>query len=316
MTESNETVAIDAEAQPTVSAIGPSFRQAREALGLSVEDVASHLRLSLRQIHALENDEFSALPEATITRGFIRNYARLLEIPAEPLLDVYKAYSPAGGPKAITIQSANILISGGDRRPWLAYISASIVIALLLGAWLLYFEYPKSQSAQPSVAPVASPVEASSDMVTEPLPIAALPAAERDQAAVQEAEPAQAPSAAAASVEPAVTTPAAVAIPPAASPTSTAPIPSPTSTSAVPSQTGVSKLTMHFSQQTWVSVVDRDNKELVNKNKPAGSDEVVEATPPLKLIIGNAAATSLIYNGKSVDLGPHSRLNVARLTLE
>lgn len=313
MTESNETIAIDAEAQPTVSAIGPSFRQAREALGLSVEDVASHLRLSLRQIHALENDEFSALPEATITRGFIRNYARLLEIPAEPLLDVYKAYSPAGGPKAITIQSANILISGGDRRPWLAYISASIVIALLLGAWLLYFEYPKSQSAQPSTAPVASPVEASSDMVTEPLPIAALPAAERDQAAVPEAEPAQSPSAAAATVEPAVTTPAAVAIPPAASPTSTAPIPP---TSAVPSQTGVSKLTMHFSQQTWVSVVDRDNKELVNKNKPAGSDEVVEATPPLKLIIGNAAATSLTYNGKSVDLGPHSRLNVARLTLE
>ena len=313
MTESNETIAIDAEAQPTVSAIGPSFRQAREALGLSVEDVASHLRLSLRQIHALENDEFSALPEATITRGFIRNYARLLEIPAEPLLDVYKAYSPAGGPKAITIQSANILISGGDRRPWLAYISASIVIALLLGAWLLYFEYPKSQSAQPSAAPVASPVEASSDMVTESLPIAALPAAERDQAAVPEAEPAQAPSAAAPTVEPAVTTPAAVAIPPAASPTSTAPIPP---TSAVPSQTGVSKLTMHFSQQTWVSVVDRDNKELVNKNKPAGSDEVVEATPPLKLIIGNAAATSLTYNGKSVDLGPHSRLNVARLTLE
>jgi cytoskeleton protein RodZ len=73
---------------------------------------------------------------------------------------------------------------------------------------------------------------------------------------------------------------------------------------------------MHFSQQTWVSVVDRDDKEIVNKNKPAGSDEIVEATPPLKLIIGNAAATSLTYNGKSVDLGPHSKLNVARLTLE
>jgi hypothetical protein len=42
---------------------------------------------------------------------------------------------------------------------------------------------------------------------------------------------------------------------------------------------------MHFSQQTWVSVVDRDDKEIVNKNKPAGSDEIVEATPPLKLIL-------------------------------
>jgi cytoskeleton protein RodZ len=313
MTESNETAAIDAEAQVAVSAIGPSFKQAREALGLSVEDVASHLRLSLRQIHALENDEFSALPEATITRGFIRNYARLLEIPAEPLLEVYKTYSPAGGPKAITIQSANILISGGDRRPWLAYISASVVIALLLGAWLLYFEYPKNASDQPSSAPVAASAEISGDTVTEPLPIAALPAAERDQAPMAEGESEQALPPASSAAGSAAITPTNDTATPAVPAPSIVPAPA---TSATPSQTGVSKLTMHFSQQTWVSVVDRDDKEIVNKNKPAGSDEIVEATPPLKLIIGNAAATSLTYNGKSVDLGPHSKLNVARLTLE
>jgi cytoskeleton protein RodZ len=304
MTESNETASINADAQVAMSAIGPSFKEAREALGLSVEDVASHLRLSLRQIHALENDEFSALPEATITRGFIRNYARLLEIPAEPLLDVYKSFSPGGGPKAITIQSANILISGGDRRPWLAYISASVVIAILLGAWLLYFEYPKSTSGNPSAAPTVSPLEASNEMVTEPLPMAALPVAERDQAATAEPASGQTQPLTAITAEP------------AAEATSKAVSSSAMPTPATPTQDGVSKLTMHFSQQTWVSVLDRDNKEVVNKNKPAGSDEIVEATPPLKLIIGNAAATNLTYNGKSVDLGPHSKLNVARLTLE
>jgi cytoskeleton protein RodZ len=305
MTESNETAILDAQTQAPATLIGPSFRQAREALSLSVEDVASHLRLSLRQIHALENDEFSALPEATITRGFIRNYARLLEIPAEPLLEVYKTYSPAGGPKAITIQSANILISGGDRRPWLAYISASIVVAILLGAWLLYVEYPKNASVEPSTAPVASSTEASADTVTEPLPIAALPAAEREQSVSVEPAPGQAAT---------VTQPAETAPPP-----STGEAPATTQTTpaaATTSPAGVSRLTLHFSQQTWISVIDRDNKELVNKNKPAGSEEIVEATPPLKLTIGNAAATTLTFNGKPVDLGPHSKLNVARLTLE
>ena len=73
---------------------------------------------------------------------------------------------------------------------------------------------------------------------------------------------------------------------------------------------------MHFSQQTWVSVTDRDNKEILNKNKPAGSDESVEAVPPLKVVIGNAAATTLTFNGQPVNLEPHSKLNVARLTLE
>ena len=78
----------------------------------------------------------------------------------------------------------------------------------------------------------------------------------------------------------------------------------------------MAKLTMHFSEQTWINVLDRNDKELINKNKPAGSDEVIEAAPPLKLVIGNAAATTLTFNGKPVDLGPHSKLNVARITLE
>lgn len=299
MAELPETEMAGAEVHAPAAAIGPSLRQAREGLALSVEDVASHLRLSPRQIHALESDEFSALPEATITRGFIRNYARLLEIPAEPLLETYRAYTPAGEPRAISIQSANILISGGDKRPWLAYIIASLVIAALLGAWLLYFEYPRSmpgQQAQP--APAGATEEVAE--VSEPLPIAALPAAERaaEQPASPEAVPEQ------------------VAMPPAQPAVAPVAPVAETVAPASPATAGMAKLTMRFSEQTWISVLDRDDKEIVNKNKPAGSDEVIEATPPVKLVIGNAAATALTFNGKPVDLGPHSKLNVARVTLE
>lgn len=280
------------------AAIGASLKAAREARGLSVEDVASHLRLSPRQIHALENDEFSALPETTITRGFIRNYARLLEIAAEPLLDAYKAYSPAGGPKAITIQSANILISGGDRRPWVAYISASIVIAVLLGAWLLYVEPARVGAPKAiAVAPAPTVSDPASNEVTEPLPVAALPAAERAQAA----EPV--PDAAAANNE-------------------TAPAPAPeANVASAPmdpqdASRALAKVELRFTESSWVSVVDRNDREILNKTKPAGTAEQIEGQPPLKLIIGNAAGSVLVFNGKTVDLGPYTKLNVARITLE
>jgi cytoskeleton protein RodZ len=301
MTDIQETQAVSEGGQTSAPAIGPSLKEAREARGLSVEDVASHLRLSTRQIHALENDEFSALPESTITRGFIRNYARLLEINSEPLLDTYRAYSPTGTPKAITIQSANILISGGDRRPWLAYISASVVIAALLGAWLLYFEHPQTPpagEAQPA-PPVAA--EQESQAVTEPLPIAALPAAERE--ASQSTEEVQNQATAPVSIPPAE-----AAAAPAA----------PNTTTAVPQAAAkdLSTISMRFAEQSWVSVTDRDNKEILNKNKPAGSDEDIEGRKPLKLVIGNAAGTTLTYNGKVIDLAPYTKLNVARLTLE
>lgn len=306
MMDTPETDAIGEMAQTATPMIGPSLKLARETRKLSVEDVASNLRLSVRQINALENDEFNALPEATITRGFIRNYARLLEIPAEPLLEAYRASSPGDGPKAITIQSANILISGGDKRPWLAYILASLVIAALLGAWLLYFEHTEHVSLDKAAEPAPIKAEQNNQTVTEPLPIAALPAAERTVDTIEQS--------------PTATVPAEASQTPQAAPQAPPSAPETDAVSAVvaPAEASkdVSKISLRFAEQSWVSVVDRDNKEILNKNKPAGSEETVEGMKPFKVVIGNSAGTSLVFNGKVIDLAPHTKLNVARLTLE
>lgn len=75
------------------------------------------------------------------------------------------------------------------------------------------------------------------------------------------------------------------------------------------------KLQLVLNEQSWVSVVDRDGKQVLNKTAAAGSREQVEAYPPLKVIIGNASGSQLIFQGKAIDLTPYTRLNVARLTL-
>jgi cytoskeleton protein RodZ len=49
---------------------------------------------------------------------------------------------------------------------------------------------------------------------------------------------------------------------------------------------------------------------------PGGSTQSVSGPPPLDLVIGNAADVTLTWKGKRVDLAPHTRQNVARLTLE
>lgn len=308
MTDTDKTDT--AEIAAAAPAIGPSLQHAREAMGLSVEDVASHLRLSVRQIHALENDEFSALPETTITRGFIRNYARLLEIPAEPLLEVYKGHAPSGGPKPITIQSANILISGGDRRPWFAYISASVVIAALLGVWLLYVEPPHgapSKLTAQQAAPVATEAETS-----EPMPVAALPAAERTQPASADAETTS-------STEPAANAeakPSSASASESSQAVAVAPNADQTGTPTPKGAASLAKLELRFTDTSWVSVLDRNDQEIFNKTKAAGSAEQVEGQAPLKLVIGNAAGTVLVFNDKTIDLAPYTKLNVARITLE
>ncbi|HEY0269038.1 MAG TPA: RodZ domain-containing protein, partial [Methyloradius sp.] len=71
-----------------------------------------------------------------------------------------------------------------------------------------------------------------------------------------------------------------------------------------------------FSEPTWVSVLDADNKEVLNKTGQPGSQEKIEVAPPAKLVIGNANGTHLEVNNKAVDLTPYNKLNVVRLTLE
>lgn len=282
-----------------VPQLGKQLEAARESLNLSIEEVSNHLRLSARQIRALESDDFSALPEAMITRGFIRNYARLLELDPEPLLEAYRAHVPTEPPRAISIQSENILISGNNGRSWMVYTVASMLVIVLLGIWLYVEDLPQRPGQKPTTVPIAvTPESTSNNQFDEPMPTPALPAAERmnqDEAAADIA-----------------TSEGNVAVPdttPVEQPAST-----PESEPATSASTAVLRLT--FSESTWVSVIDGNNQEILNKTKPSGTQEVIEGKPPFKVVIGNAAASRLIYKDEPVDLEPHTRLNVARITLK
>ncbi len=318
MSNTEETDLTEAEAAPDDGQllVGVVLKGAREQRNMTVEDVCTHLRISPHQVKALESDNFSALPEAMITRGFIRNYARLLEIDSEPLLKAYRAFVPSAAPRALTLKSENILITGKDKQPWLKYIIASLIIALLLGAWQYYMDYSPKLPTHQAVVPaetndtakdtntnggtVAETVPAT--QVTE-LPVAALPAAER--AAVDEAEDAPvADNSIASAANPATT---------AATATNSSQQLSP---DAKPAKKITAKIKFSFSQVSWVNVTDHNKKMIFDRIMPAGSEEIVEGESPLEVVVGNAPGSKLIFNDKLVDLAPYTKSNVARVTLE
>jgi cytoskeletal protein RodZ len=74
-----------------VAELGQRLRQARESLGLSLDDVEESTRIRRVFIEALEEDRFDALPGAVYARGFLRNYARLLGLDAGELLQEFEA---------------------------------------------------------------------------------------------------------------------------------------------------------------------------------------------------------------------------------
>jgi cytoskeleton protein RodZ len=262
---------------------GRTLAAARMARGLSVEDVAQRLKFSPRQIEALETDNHAALPGASIVRGMIRGYARLLGLEADPLLgDLQRRVEP----QSIMLSQSrmDVPFPTGPKKGSRLYLLLSIAVALavtaVLADWVLRTREEaeearvRAEAPKPPVTPAASadaPAGAPAD------------AAAGAQTGVQQSQ---------AAVEP-PTTPA---------------------QAALLASTG--RLEFRFQRDSWVEVKDGEGTVLLSALNRAGTTQSVEGKPPFALVIGNAAGVRLRYNDADVDLGPHSRTDVARLTLE
>lgn len=82
------------------------------------------------------------------------------------------------------------------------------------------------------------------------------------------------------------------------------------------SRDGTRRLDLRFEREAWVQIRSGDGRVLMSRLNPAGSERTIEGKPPFQVIIGNARHVQLNYEEKPVDLAPHLRADVARLTLE
>jgi transcriptional regulator with XRE-family HTH domain len=76
---------------PQVGGIGAQLRAAREALGLTLEHVATETRIPQRHLQTIEAGEFSALPARTYAIGFARTYAKAVGLDHDDVADLVRA---------------------------------------------------------------------------------------------------------------------------------------------------------------------------------------------------------------------------------
>ncbi len=117
--------------------VGVALCQARERLGLSVADVANRLKFASRQIEALEEEDFARLPEMAFVRGFVRSYAKLLQLDPVPLLAVLPHAQTALPLEtaAMEVPFPNVY---AERRHNIIWMAAGLAVAVALGlfVWL------------------------------------------------------------------------------------------------------------------------------------------------------------------------------------
>ncbi|MEW5709436.1 MAG: RodZ domain-containing protein [Pseudomonadota bacterium] len=278
----------------TLERPGPGRRLAEERRrqGLSVADLGRQLKLTPRQVEALEADDYERLPGNTFVRGFIRNYAKALHLDPEPLLAELEERLPEERPSAILPPIENIPFASGKEGSWQRYLLLAGLVLLVI-PWLLYEAYRQQPLAPPPTPEVALPV---------PPPTAVEPGVFAGASSSGNA-PASPPDPVA-SVAGAAPLAAAGAEAQAPAPQEPAPSPAPGSVRLV------------FKKEAWVEIRDRDGQVLLSRINPAGTEQRVEGTPPFSLVVGNATQVAVEYNGKPVDLAPYTRAEVARFVLE
>jgi cytoskeleton protein RodZ len=303
---------------------GQSLRETRLERGLNIEDVARQLRLSVRQVTALEADDYDKLAGGTFVRGFVRNYAKLLQIDAAPLLRQLEQSLPPPTAQTISNPIEGIPFPSNQksgRRNLIIVVAA--VLALLLLIYEIYRGNEASIERQPTVQPEAQ-VEAEQAAMPPRLQLdKGMPVGEAD--AVPSAEEVgaldQKRSVPAPALPPAQQSGPAALAPTAektVSPGAANPELANIAAGPKPAMGGDNGVRLIFEGESWTEIRDGRGRLLLSRINPRGTEQAIQGVPPFSLTIGNAAEVKLVYNNKPVDLAPFINAygGTARLSLK
>ncbi|MGQ0509061.1 MAG: helix-turn-helix domain-containing protein [Betaproteobacteria bacterium] len=267
--------------------VGAELARAREALGLSIADIAQQLKFAPRQIEALEREHYDRLPAGTFARGMLRAYARLLKLDAEAMVGRVAARLAApDNTAAVTSVRRPIPITDSARRSNLTYVALSVALLAVIAAVAIEWQQERARAARLSFVPAAQ----------APQPVAL--------------EPQRGPVASAAA--------SSIVAPPQVAPMAEGESNGKPAAEARPQPVaeGSRRLVLRFVRESWVEVRGRGGRLLLSQLNAAGSELQLDGEPPFQLIIGNAQHVRLTYGDRPVDLAPHVKVEVARLTLE
>ena len=301
----------DIDSASVVQSVGHLLRKARVMKGMSVEDVSRQLRLSVLQIEAIEKENYEKLPGRTFLRGFIRNYANLVQLDPIPLLQLLPESTPVISTyertpfknKQISF-SSNRENSGNNRLTIVIVLFTIIAGAYFIFANDIWIKTPEADS----VSNVAK-FESGTASVEIQLPLSGTTKTTISSQANQQLTTSDRINSE--KISEAESDTKAETIPAKNKPI----IQRSEKSTAMPSDSG--NLYFKLTGDSWIKVVDGSGASLFEQLKKNGSEQVITGKRPLSIVIGNAAAVNLTYNDKVIDMASYKRQDgTARFTLE
>ncbi len=262
---------------------GPVLAAKREELRWSLEEAAERLKLTPRQVVALEANDFAALPGMSSVRGFVRSYAKLMGLNPEPLLEMMtNEPNPAQGhmllrrPLPMNGFPGRRASSSPRRAAWIKKFALFVVVAVVVAvlghqgyrpAWLstAMFDDLLPELSWPSVFSSAALEENHLENHLDKITLA-----------VSET----------------------ISGPP------------------VPVADPLKSLEVVVAQDAWVEITTMSGTKIVSRLMKAGSKELFEINEPVVLIVGNASGVQAKLRGQVLNLKAVAHDNVSKLNLK
>ncbi len=314
--------------EPGAGSAGALLRAAREQRGLHIAALAAAIKVAPRKLDALENDRWDELPDATFVRALAQTVCRTLKIDAAPILGLL----PPAGATALEAAGGGLNMPFHDRPGREATgMAVSAIRPMVLAAGLLmvaavvvYFlpsslwaPRPKPSTTVVSVSPAASAV-VEGQAASAASPASAAASVQEMAAALAASAPPPAPAPApSAAVPSAFTVAGAASQPQAASKPAAALVAAanPPAPAASADASADSPIQLRASAPSWIEVRDGRGAVLLSRVVQGGEQVGLNGSPPIRVVVGNASATQLVFHGRPVDLMAQARDNVSRVEL-
>tara|TARA_R110002072_G_scaffold299394_1_gene474816 strand:+ start:7024 stop:8040 length:1017 start_codon:yes stop_codon:yes gene_type:complete len=308
------------------------LRQAREALGISQDQVAQELYLTPNYIRLIDSDEIDKIAKQAFVRGYLRSYAKMVNVDADDVVARFEV-SQSGTPQKIEIRGVTQEAVGSTnftgpvfQTGVLGLVGLVVVIALV---W-----YLSSGEEEPVV--VTSPEatllesgdavdeEASQDSdlesfeafqneINEPASDATLDALNSAEGSEEESTP-----------EPVSTSTLTLTtsdkqsildnMPETPATTDLSELSATGKRISIEREEGVVRVTAGgpdelrflFTDECWVEIEDGDGDAIYGDLNRSGDELVVSGVAPFEVLFGKAPAVTLEFNGEPIDLAPHT----------
>ena len=151
---------------------GEVLAKRREALGWSRRDVSDQINLDEKVIAGLEEGNYEKLPPPAFVMGYMRSYARLMDIESQPLIDAYQNKDAISGTRDASRSAAQINEDDNESAAWLRTLLVFVLVCVLTaGAFWWYSYEPQDNENSFPVAeqPIDESVGASAQTSGEPV---------------------------------------------------------------------------------------------------------------------------------------------------